>query len=163
MTTILTLAGDVGVLLKTQELTLVTAESCTGGGLSCALTSIPGSSLWFDRAYVTYTEQAKIDMLKLSPALIKEHGVVSEAVALAMARQAVALSHASWSIAITGVAGPSGGTEQCPVGTIWVAWANQKNFQHAKKYLFTGDRLANRELAIENALSMLKNFLDRKL
>lgn len=160
MTMILTLAKEVGLLLKAQQLTLVTAESCTGGGLSYALTSIPGSSLWFDRAYVTYTEQAKIEMLGLSAALIKEHGVVSEAVALAMANQAMALSRASWGIAITGIAGPDGGTEQCPVGTIWIAWANQKKFQHIEKYRFTGDRLANRELAIENALSRLKKFLE---
>lgn len=163
MTTILTLASDVGTLLKAQQLTVVTAESCTGGGLSYALTSVPGSSQWFDRAYVTYTEQAKHDMLHLSSDFIKEHGVVSEATACKMASQAITLSHAHWSIAITGIAGPDGGTEQCPVGTIWIAWANNKNFLQAKKYLFQGDRLTNREHAIENALLELKNFLSSPL
>lgn len=156
---ILSLAADVGTLLKAQQSTLVTAESCTGGGLSYALTSIPGSSLWFDRTYVVYTEQAKHDMLDLPLSFIKEHGVVSEAVALKMASQAIALSHAHWSIGITGIAGPNGGTEQCPVGTIWIAWVNNKHFLHTKKYLFQGDRHTNRELAIENALFELKKFL----
>ena len=159
MTKILTLAKQVGDLLKAQQSTLVTAESCTGGGLSYALTSIPGSSHWFDRGYVTYTEQAKIALLEISSTLLAAEGAVSEAVALAMAKNALALSHASWSIAITGIAGPDGGTQTCPVGTVWIAYYNQTDIHFAKKYLFKGERLSIREQAIEIALSTLLELL----
>lgn len=155
----LVLAERLGQLLLEQKATLVTAESCTGGGVAYAITSIPGSSQWFDRAYVTYTNQAKIDMLGIPAALIAQYGAISKEVALAMAERALQLSGATWSIAITGIAGPDGGTPDIPVGTVWIAWASQPAFRQVFVYHFIGERIDIREEAIQKALSSLINYL----
>lgn len=102
---------------------LATAESCTGGMIAAACTDLPGSSNWFDRGFVTYSNAAKTEMLGVPAALIAEHGAVSEAVVRAMAQGAIAHSKAQVSVAVSGVAGPGGGTPEKPVGTVWVAWA----------------------------------------
>lgn len=155
----LTLAKRVGERLLAHKATLVTAESCTGGGLAYAITSIPGSSQWFDRAYVTYTNQAKMTMLGVDSELLDQYGAVSKEVALQMAEHALRLSHATWSIAVTGIAGPDGGTPDTPVGTVWIAWASQAGFSEATVYHFMNDRLAVREQAIDEALRRFQSIL----
>lgn len=104
---------------------VVTAESCTGGIVAGALTEVPGSSAWFDRGFVTYATVSKTDLLDVDPAEIERFGVVSEAVARAMARGALARSRATISVALTGVAGPSGGSTETPVGTVCIGWGER--------------------------------------
>jgi nicotinamide-nucleotide amidase len=118
-----TLAADLGRRLVEQGLTLATAESCTGGWVAKVVTDIPGSSGWFDRGFVTYADAAKIDMLGVSATTLETQGAVSEAVAREMALGALAQSCARVAVAISGIAGPEGGTEDKPVGTVWFAWA----------------------------------------
>lgn len=104
---------------------IVTAESCTGGIVAGSLTEVPGSSAWFDRGFVTYATISKTDLLDVDPQEIERFGVVSEAVAKAMARGAIARSRATLAVALTGVAGPSGGTQETPVGTVCIGWAER--------------------------------------
>ncbi len=106
---------------------ICTAESCTGGLIAAALTEISGSSGWFDSGYVTYSNAAKIRQLGVQAALIEEHGAVSEKVVMAMAQGALAASKAQLSLAVTGVAGPTGGSPEKPVGTVWFGWSVRKN------------------------------------
>ena len=109
--------------LKARGLMMATAESCTGGLIAGACTSLSGSSDWFDRGFVTYSNAAKAEMLGVPEALIDAHGAVSEPVARAMAAGAVARSAAQLAVAVTGVAGPTGGSAEKPVGTVWFGWA----------------------------------------
>jgi nicotinamide-nucleotide amidase len=113
------LAAQLGAALLARKLMIATAESCTGGLVAAAITSIAGSSDWFDRGFVTYSNQAKHDMLGVPLALIEQHGAVSEEVARAMAEGALAHSRAQVAISITGIAGPSGGSTAKPVGLVW--------------------------------------------
>lgn len=117
------LASDLGQRLAVQGLTLATAESCTGGWVAKVVTDIAGSSGWFDRGFVTYGDLAKQDMLGVSPATLGTHGAVSEAVVREMALGALGRSRAQVALAISGIAGPAGGSEDKPVGTVWFAWA----------------------------------------
>lgn len=110
-------------ILRAKHLKITCAESCTGGMIACLLTDLPGSSEWFERGFVTYSNLAKQEMLAVSPELIKAYGAVSQQVAEAMALGALSHSIADSSIAVTGIAGPSGGTAKKPVGTLWLAWA----------------------------------------
>lgn len=144
--------------LKQGQLTLATAESCTGGGLSYWLTSLPGSSDWFDRGFITYSNTAKIDMLGVAAKTIETFGAVSAQTAKEMAEGALRYSKADISVAITGVAGPTGGTPEKPVGTVWIAWAKKGTASQAQVFLFPGDRQAIRLQAIAQALEKL---LDR--
>ncbi|AGX87951.1 hypothetical protein Cenrod_1871 [Candidatus Symbiobacter mobilis CR] len=146
--------GDLACLLRERGWMLVTAESCTGGGIAAACTDMPGSSDWFDRGYVTYSNRAKIEMLGVDPALIEEHGAVSEAVARAMARGAQERSSVQVALAVTGVAGPAGGTPAKPVGTVWFAWAVGDRLV-AECGRFEGDRSAVRAAAVRHALAAL--------
>ncbi|TAK73306.1 MAG: CinA family protein [Gammaproteobacteria bacterium] len=156
MTTLLMqLAEQVGIKLKQRGLMLTAAESCTGGGLSYWITSIPGSSAWFDRGFVTYTNEAKIEMLDVNPQTIAHFGAVSEQTAREMAEGALQRSHAHISIAITGIAGPAGGTAQKPVGTVWIAFAQQGVPTQAQENIFPGDRQAVREKTITVVLNKL--------
>lgn len=137
-------AYSLGRLLAESEAMIACAESCTGGLIASALTEIGGSSAWFDRGFVTYTNQAKTELVGVSAALLIQHGAVSEPVARAMARGALANSTARLAIAVTGVAGPSGGSVEKPVGTVWLAWALRKSDASilvlSKRMLFAGDR-----------------------
>lgn len=149
------LVTETSKLLLQHRLKLATAESCTGGGLSYWLTTSPGSSDWFERGFVTYSNAAKIDLLGVSAATLAQSGAVSAETASAMAEGALQNSQAEVSIAITGIAGPSGGTAEKPIGTVWIAWAQQDRPTQTECYVFTGDRQAIRTRAIEQALTGL--------
>ena len=133
---------------------IAVAESCTGGGLAAALTSLAGSSNWFDRGFVTYSNEAKLDMLGVSVPTLKRFGAVSEEVARQMARGALDESRATRSVAITGIAGPGGATPGKPVGLVWIAWA-RKDSVTARRFHFKGGRAAVRRLAVAAALEGL--------
>lgn len=141
--------------LSDQQLKLVTAESCTGGGLSYWLTSVPGSSAWFERGFVTYCNTAKIEMLNVQPSTLEQFGAVSEETAREMAQGALINSHADISIAITGIAGPDGGTKEKPVGLIWIAWMKRNEVIKAEMNIFSGDRQQIRLQAMAKALEKI--------
>lgn len=139
---------------------LCCAESCTGGWVAQTLTAIAGSSNWFERGFVTYSNAAKTDLLGVEASLIETQGAVSEAVARAMALGALAHSPADWSVAITGIAGPSGGSIHKPVGTVCFAWAYRHGECEVQTRHFTGDRAAVREQAVDHALQILLTRLE---
>jgi nicotinamide-nucleotide amidase len=144
-------------LLKRQQM-LATAESCTGGMIAAACTDLAGSSAWFERGFVTYSNEAKIDMLGVDAALIEQHGAVSEAVVRAMVEGALARSRAQVAVAVTGVAGPSGGSAAKPVGTVWFGWC-VAGVTTAQMQRFDGDRAAVRAATVEHALRRLVELL----
>lgn len=146
-------AVRLGEALKSKHAMLVTAESCTGGGVAYAITAIPGSSHWFERGFIVYTNESKIEMLGVDASLIKKHGAVSEPVARALAEGALTHSHADYSLAITGIAGPGGGTEEKPVGTVWLAWTGKDCNTISRETRFDGKRNQVRESAIETVLN----------
>jgi len=138
--------------LRQAGLRMATAESCTGGLIAGACTTIAGSSDWFERGFVTYSNEAKTEMLGVDPALIGGHGAVSEPVARAMAEGAIARSHAQLAVAVTGVAGPGGGSASKPVGTVWLAWARAGQPTRTELLNLSGDRRAVREQTVLHAL-----------
>lgn len=149
------LAVQLGDLLMKDRLMCAVAESCTGGGLSMAITDIPGSSQWFDRGFVTYSNQAKHELLGVATNLIEKHGAVSENVVLAMAIGVLERSHAKVSASISGIAGPDGGSMEKPVGTVWIGFARTGQSARACRYQFKGDRAAIRQQAVQCALDGL--------
>ena len=149
------LAARVGQMLLADRLTLVTAESCTGGWTSQCLTAVAGSSAWFDGGFVTYSNAAKQEMLGVSEQTLAAHGAVSQAVAVAMAEGALRRSRADRAVAITGIAGPDGGSPEKPVGTVCFAWSGRNATPFAETRHFTGDRRAVRAQAVARALSGL--------
>jgi nicotinamide-nucleotide amidase len=151
---------DVLVRLLTESRQRVsTAESCTGGFLAHRITNVPGSSAVFDAGYITYANEAKTELLGVYPALIEEHGAVSEAVARAMAEGALAKSGATFALAITGIAGPGGGSEEKPVGTTFVALAARSAETLVQRRNFQSDRESFKQLATQAALEMLRQRL----
>lgn len=140
---------------------LVTAESCTGGWVAKVLTDIAGSSAWFDCGVVAYSNPAKVDLLGVPEALLAEHGAVSGAVAAAMAEGARARYRCDLAVAVTGVAGPSGGTVEKPVGTVWLAWAGSGAAVTAH-HRFDGDREAVRAQAVRAALEGMLHALEQR-
>lgn len=146
------LAADVGKTLERAHLMLATAESCTGGWVARVLTTVPGSSNWFERGFVTYSNAAKSEMLGVSAETLTRYGAVSEPVVREMAAGALARSSAQVSVAITGVAGPTGGTADKPVGTVWFAWARGGRDTRAARYRLDGDREAVRRQSVAIAL-----------
>jgi len=146
------LAAQLGARLLERGEVLATAESCTGGWVSMCLTAIAGSSNWFDRGFVTYSNAAKVDMLGVAETTLTRHGAVSEPVVIEMATGALQHSQAQWALAISGVAGPAGGTPEKPVGTVCFAWAGPAGFTEAEICHFPGDREAVRRAAVEHAL-----------
>ena len=150
--------GDITPLLAARLLErqwmMATAESCTGGLISAHCTELAGSSLWFDRGFVTYSNAAKSDLLGVAPALIARDGAVSESVAKAMAWGAFDRSAAQVSVAVTGIAGPGGGSIEKPVGTVWLAWCVEGNVQTEMR-LFPGDRAQIRQATTQAALEGL--------
>ncbi len=138
-----------------------TAESCTGGLIAKTLTDIAGSSDWFERGFVTYSNAAKSEMLAVPASLIEDYGAVSEAVATAMASGALRHSRADYSIAVTGIAGPGGGSDDKPVGTVWIAVASAEQ-RVARRYHFEGDRQAVRSATMQNAFELLLDLVDAR-
>ncbi len=145
--------------LLQREWKLVTAESCTGGGLAYHLTNLSGSSTWFERGFVTYSNSAKEEMLGVPASTIATFGAVSEQTARAMAEGALRHSQAEVSVAITGIAGPAGGSLEKPVGTVWFAWAGVNLDTQSELHVLMGDRAEIRMKAIAIALERLKTFL----
>ena len=137
---------------------LATAESCTGGLMAATCTDLAGSSNWFERGFVSYSNAAKCELLGVDPALIDRHGAVSEPVVRAMVGGALAHSHAQVAIAVTGVAGPSGGSPEKPVGTVWLAWATPLGVTSELQH-FPGDRAAVRQATVQHALARLTELI----
>lgn len=149
------LAENLGQLLLVQHKCLVTAESCTGGWIAQTITEIAGSSQWFERGFVTYSNLAKQEMLGVQVSTLNQFGAVSEQTCYEMAEGALRHSHAQVSIAVTGIAGPSGGTAEKPVGLVWIGWAGQHFATDAQSYQFQGERHAIRYQAVVMALEKL--------
>jgi nicotinamide-nucleotide amidase len=141
------LAAALGAHLKAHHTTLALAESCTGGMLAQAITSVAGSSAWFDRGFVTYSNAAKVEMLGVLPETLAQYGAVSEQVALEMAQGALAHSNADITGSITGIAGPDGGSAEKPVGTVCFAWAHQNGNRRTTTAYFSGTREEIRQQA----------------
>ena len=142
------LAARVGGMLKAHGLMLATAESCTGGGVAQAITEISGSSLWFERGFVTYSNESKQEMLGVSHEILEHHGAVSEAVVREMVAGALNHSHAQVALAVSGVAGPAGGTLEKPVGTVWFAWGVKNRTQVTQLHHLEGNRGEIRALSV---------------
>lgn len=151
------LVAELGELLKNAGLLLAVAESCTGGSLGARLTSMAGSSTWFDRGFITYSNEAKHEMLGVPESILAVDGAVSEQAARAMAEGCIHHSAAQISVAITGIAGPGGGSQEKPVGTVWIACAGARQKTTATRYCFEGDRGDVRQAAELHALKMLIN------
>jgi nicotinamide-nucleotide amidase len=152
------LAARVAKRLRGAGETIVTAESCTGGFLAKVLTDLPGSSDYFERGWVTYSDGAKQAELGVEAAALARHGAVSEAVALAMVRGALAHTEAEHAVAVTGIAGPAGGSPEKPVGLVWIAWgyrSKDRNRVHATGYKFSGGRDTVRRWTVVAALKGL--------
>lgn len=145
------LAERLGEALHRLGAQVTTAESCTGGGIAEAITRIAGSSAWFEAGYVTYSNAQKTRQLGVPAALFDQVGAVSREVVQAMARGAQQNSEARFAVAVSGVAGPGGGSSEKPVGTVWIAWADGPDL-HTERYLFSGDRQAVREQTVAAAL-----------
>lgn len=145
-------------LLRSQQWMMATAESCTGGLIAGACTDLAGSSDWFERGFVTYSNEAKTDLLGVDAALIAAHGAVSEPVARAMAAGAVARSRAQVAVAVTGVAGPGGGSADKPVGTVWFGWSVGGQVRTERRR-FDGERAAVRAATVHYALQSLVHFI----
>jgi nicotinamide-nucleotide amidase len=152
-----TLAEALGQQLLAKSWSVAIAESCTGGKLCAAITDIPGCSAWFDRGFVTYSNQAKETLLNVPHVTLLTHGAVSKETALAMAQGALLASHANISLAITGIAGPSGGSPEKPIGTVWIACSCTNQPPQANHHVFSGDRQAIREQTVFAALHHLIN------
>lgn len=154
------LVEGLGRALKRLRLMLVTVESCTGGGVAAAVTSVAGSSEWFDRGWVTYSNSAKHEMVDVDAVLIHTHGAVSEPVARAMVRGALNRSGGDRvAVAVTGIAGPDGGTVEKPVGTVYIAWGLGRD-EHVEAHVFSGDRAAVRAQSVHRALEGLLELLE---
>jgi nicotinamide-nucleotide amidase len=156
------LARRVGARLKKRKLKLATAESCTGGWIAQAVTSIAGSSEWFERGFVTYSNQAKRELLGVRARTLSRHGAVSEATAREMAAGALARSHAQVAVAVTGIAGPGGGTRGKPVGTVCFAWAQKKRAAESVVRRFSGGREGIRRQSVAFALRGLLERLEEE-
>ncbi|MBK6982314.1 MAG: nicotinamide-nucleotide amidohydrolase family protein [Betaproteobacteria bacterium] len=146
---------QLGEACLPAKASIATAESCTGGGVGEAITRTAGSTAWFDRGFVTYSDAAKVDLLGVKQETIGSHGAVSEAVAREMAVGALHQSDADFAVAVTGVAGPGGGSPSKPVGLVWFAWASLEGEVRAKFEIFGGDRAAVRQQAVLEALKGL--------
>ena len=149
------LVRELGSLLLERGETLALAESCTGGWIGQAITGLPGSSGWFDAGFVTYSNDAKQRLLGVSPQTLRQHGAVSAPTAVEMADGALRRAGTDWSLAVTGIAGPTGGTPARPVGTVLFAWAGRNGLRESETVLFDGDRRAVRMQSVAHALEGL--------
>jgi nicotinamide-nucleotide amidase len=152
------LAASAGQALQANRLVLATAESCTGGGVSQAITDVAGSTSWFDCGFVVYSNASKTELLEVPDALIAQFGSVSEEVAAAMAQGALRSSNANVALSTTGIAGPTGAVPGKPVGTVCFGWATA-DAVHTERLVFSGDRQAVREQSVRHALQGLLRFV----
>jgi nicotinamide-nucleotide amidase len=153
------LGASVGELLLARGLSVVTAESCTGGWIAKVLTDIPGSSNWFECGVVAYSYEAKEALLGVQPQTLERTGAVSQETVVEMVSGAMARYGASVAVAVTGVAGPSGGTSDKPVGTVWIGWKRRGGYAHAEVFHFGGDREAVRRQTVAAALNGVRRIL----
>ena len=153
------LAVEAGKVLQAHGVSMATAESCTGGWIAKMMTDVAGSSAWFDCGFVTYSNSAKQQMLGVKKASIDRDGAVSESVVREMAEGAIERSGADISVAVSGIAGPQGGTPQKPVGTVWLAWSIRGKETYARCCHFEGDRDAVRRQTVEKALKGVIEYL----
>ena len=154
------LAQTLGERLRSAGATLVTAESCTGGGVAEAVTSVAGSSDWFERGFVVYSNDAKRELLGVRPETLSQHGAVSEEAAREMARGALERSRGTLALAVTGIAGPGGGSAGKPVGMVCFAWAGKAGFVRSETCHFRGDRRSVRRQSVLRALEGVLQALD---
>ena len=153
------LAHDTGGRLQASRDMLVTAESCTGGWIAKVVTDVAGSSAWFDCGMAVYSYEAKQALLGVRPQTLEEHGAVSRETAIEMVSGALVHSGATVAVAVTGIAGPGGGTEDKPVGTVWIAWKRRGGYPQAEVFHFDGDRDAVRRRTVAEALHGLDRLL----
>ena len=153
------LAATLGERLRAERHMLVTAESCTGGWIAQTMTDIAGSSDWFDCGLVAYSYEAKQAFLGVQPGTLEEHGAVSRETAIEMVSGALVHSGATVAVAVTGIAGPGGGTADKPVGTVWIAWKRRGGYPQAELFHFDGDRDAVRRRTVAEALRGLERLL----
>jgi nicotinamide-nucleotide amidase len=151
-------ATRIGPLLKAKNACLAVAESCTGGLIAARITDIAGSSEWFERGLVTYSNRAKQELLGVAPAILEQHGAVSRECAEAMARGLLVMTPADWGVAVTGIAGPGGGTPEKPVGTVWIA-VDLLGEPESKRFSLIGGRDEIRRRAAQAALAMVRRVL----
>lgn len=156
------LAAQVGAALKSHGLKLATAESCTGGGVAQAITEIAGSSGWFERGFITYSNVSKQQMLGVEEATLVQYGAVSEATVREMVAGALQHSEAQVGLAVSGIAGPDGGTPDKPVGTVWFAWGIRNGLTFARVHHLNGDRAEVRAQSVRIALQGLLDLLERR-
>ena len=148
-------------LCKRKGLTLATAESCTGGGVAQAITDVAGSSAWFERGFVTYSNLSKQQMLGVRESTLRQHGAVSEMTVREMVAGALQHSAAQVALAVSGIAGPDGGTAEKPVGTVWFAWGLKNGETHAQRHHLDGNRAKVRGQAVKIALQGVINLLNK--
>ena len=156
---IIELARLLGAVLKQKSMKMVTAESCTGGGIAQAITEIPGSSAWFDSGFVIYSNEAKVQMLQVKQSTLDQYGAVSKEVAIEMVEGCLSIRNADLAVSVTGIAGPDGGSEQKPVGTVYISWKVKGEKAVCIMQSFSGDRSHIREQTVKCALNV---FLDQK-
>jgi nicotinamide-nucleotide amidase len=156
------LVEQLAAALLARGWRLASAESCTGGWIAKCCTDLAGSSSWFDRGFVTYSDAAKMDMLHVEPAVLQQHGAVSEPVARQMAQGALDVAGVETALSVSGIAGPDGGSAQKPVGTVWFAWAIQGQATSAECVRFQGDRESVRRQSVLHALQGLLQRVGRR-
>ncbi len=154
------LIKNIGLYLLRRNEFLVTAESCTGGWIAKSLTDVSGSSQWFDRGFITYSNASKVEMLNVNASVIEKHGAVSEQVAVEMAAGALKNSHSTYSLSVTGIAGPSGGSVEKPVGMVCFGWGKKGEPIQAETRVFEGNRDEIRYKTVEY---VLRGFCDRSI
>ncbi len=155
------LAEQLGRLLTAKNMQIATAESCTGGGIAQAITEVPGSSAWFDRSFVTYNNLAKQQMLGVSEQTLSKFGAVSDATIKEMLTGALQQSVADYAIAVSGIAGPGGGTPDKPVGTVFLGWIQKPDIIQTSRQLFSGNRQDVRSQSVVYALTMANQFFSK--
>ena len=156
---LLQLSSLLGEKLLAREWRVATAESCTGGGIAAAITAVSGSASWFEYGVVSYANHAKEKLLQVSPVTLLQHGAVSQLTVEEMVAGVLALSSAEVAVAVSGVAGPSGGTPEKPVGTVWFAWSLASGETYSECFHFAGDRAAVQSQAIAQGLKGLLKLL----
>ncbi len=152
-------AAEIAEILRERRQMLTTAESCTGGWIAKVLTDLPGSSAWFECGVVAYSYEAKEALLGVHPHTLERHGAVSQETAIEMVSGALARFGATVAVAVTGIAGPSGGTVDKPVGTVWIAWKRRVGYARAQIFHFGGDREAVRRQTVAHALEGIRKIL----